>query len=564
MTRKNNTSPILLLDDDSFVREMAAMLLQGAGYSTVLARTAKEATTLLAETKPVLAIVDYRLPGIDGASWIQDMRAANVKIPMVVLSGSVLDYKTVNVLRSLLDVRLVLKKPIDMNHFIEQLTPLLPPRALPIADVERSAQTNFEQQLSTHQAFAPAEQTLEIAASPPLSGMMAELRKKYVLVAQTDVCKLISLLSCFAESNSTESLEEAISLAHRLRGSAGCYGFMEIGELAGQIEDLLRAIESGELPVDRNQILNMCNAIELQCVNDGLIETGNNNLKVPQVLMFGDFSDQALADLRTAHGIHSIVSDSPEDVLRNLKTASIDLVCIESSVLPSDNVFSIALEARRSRIPMVFSAARCALQKAERVYLGDSWACVSNPSAVSLSSELELASTMREQWEALSAVASIPKSKVGYASLQKTEFVRLMREMGQFAETSLALIEIDSLDEIGFLEGAEIQNSIADAARNLLRARFRFEDIRCTWSQDKLLIAMPDLPLDLCQASISLFAEEFAYLAFRGKNGAEITTKINFAVIHDESATTVEELLERVYRKLHNSASDYSFRTRAA
>jgi CheY-like chemotaxis protein len=563
MTPKNDISPILILDDDPLVREMAAKLLQGAGYPTVSARTANEATALLAETKPSLAIVDYRLPGIDGASWIQDMRAADVKIPMVLLTGSVLDSKTVNVLRSLLDVRLMLKKPIDMNNFVEQLTPLLPPRALPIVDIERSAQTNFEQQLSTQQAFAPVEQTSEISASPPLDAMMAELRQQYVLVAQADVCKLLSLLLCFAESNSTESLEEAVALAHRFRGSAGCYGFMVIGELAGQIEDLLRAIESGELSADRNQILNLCNAFEFHCVNDGLIETSNNNLKLPQVLMFGDFSDPALADLRAAQGIRSIVSDSPEDALRNLKTASIDLVCIESGALPIASVFSVAFEARRSRIPMVFSARGCALQKAERVYLGDSWAGVSNPSAVSLSSELELASTMREQWEALSAVANIPKSMVGYASLQKTEFVRLMRVMGRPTETSLALIEIDSLDEIGFLEGAEVQDSIADAARNLLRARFRFEDIRCTWSQDKLLIAMPGLPLDLCQASISLFAEEFAYLAFRGKNGTEITTKINFAVVNDESATTLEELLERVYRKLHNSAGDNSFRTRA-
>ena len=77
------TCSILLLDDESVFRQTVARMLERAGYKVIEARTAKEATTLVADQRPELIIVDYRLPGINGMVWLEHMRRLGVNVPVV-------------------------------------------------------------------------------------------------------------------------------------------------------------------------------------------------------------------------------------------------------------------------------------------------------------------------------------------------------------------------------------------------------------------------------------------------------------------------------------------------
>lgn len=51
--------------------------------------------------------------------------------------------------------------------------------------------------------------------------------------------------------------------SHQLRGAAGGYGFPEIGEAAGLIEDLLRGAEPSELEDSATSVEDLSSAIEL-------------------------------------------------------------------------------------------------------------------------------------------------------------------------------------------------------------------------------------------------------------------------------------------------------------
>jgi DNA-binding response OmpR family regulator/HPt (histidine-containing phosphotransfer) domain-containing protein len=117
---------VLVLDDDAHFRVLLASLIKTTGVKVLEARNARDADQVLLEQRPSLAIVDYRLPGMDGMEWITKIREQGNNIPLVFLTGTWCDAKTFNRLRSLLRVSLILQKPIVPDLFLEQIEFLLP------------------------------------------------------------------------------------------------------------------------------------------------------------------------------------------------------------------------------------------------------------------------------------------------------------------------------------------------------------------------------------------------------------------------------------------------------
>ncbi len=67
---------ILIVDDTDIVRKALEKAVQRMGHRTLSASDAVEALALAVKDPPDLALVDYRMPGMDGAELYQEMRAA--------------------------------------------------------------------------------------------------------------------------------------------------------------------------------------------------------------------------------------------------------------------------------------------------------------------------------------------------------------------------------------------------------------------------------------------------------------------------------------------------------
>ncbi|PEJ56791.1 DNA-binding response regulator [Bacillus sp. AFS002410] len=65
---------ILIVDDDSHIRELLKMYLQSEGYTTFEAANGDEASTLLENQQINLAIVDVMMPGKDGYQLCEEIR----------------------------------------------------------------------------------------------------------------------------------------------------------------------------------------------------------------------------------------------------------------------------------------------------------------------------------------------------------------------------------------------------------------------------------------------------------------------------------------------------------
>ena len=80
---------VLVVEDETFVRNAACAILEGAGFEVLSARTATEAKDLLeghSETVNVL-FSDVVLPGQNGCELADELRAAYPKMKSILTSG---------------------------------------------------------------------------------------------------------------------------------------------------------------------------------------------------------------------------------------------------------------------------------------------------------------------------------------------------------------------------------------------------------------------------------------------------------------------------------------------
>ena len=82
---------ILIVDDEPNHRAVAGMTLRLAGYRVCDVSSGEEALAMLEELRPDALVLDIRLPGIDGLTVLDEIRATQEmrKLPVVLCSAHV-------------------------------------------------------------------------------------------------------------------------------------------------------------------------------------------------------------------------------------------------------------------------------------------------------------------------------------------------------------------------------------------------------------------------------------------------------------------------------------------
>lgn len=85
---ENEAPCVLLVDDDLFTAELAAMALEGAGFRPLVAEGGVEALETLAADPSIRVVVsDLHMPLVDGLQFHREMRLQGHEQPFVLLSG---------------------------------------------------------------------------------------------------------------------------------------------------------------------------------------------------------------------------------------------------------------------------------------------------------------------------------------------------------------------------------------------------------------------------------------------------------------------------------------------
>ncbi|MBI1367037.1 MAG: response regulator [Planctomycetes bacterium] len=78
---------VLIIEDESRLRELLVDVLPEMGYDPVAARTAEQAFSLLAERPADIVMLDLNLPVMDGLSFLDRFRERYADTPVIIMTG---------------------------------------------------------------------------------------------------------------------------------------------------------------------------------------------------------------------------------------------------------------------------------------------------------------------------------------------------------------------------------------------------------------------------------------------------------------------------------------------
>jgi two-component system, NtrC family, response regulator HydG len=108
--------PILIVDDERDAAAMMAKLFSAFGYEASVAHNGPTALELVQQKEFGIAIIDYRMPGMNGVELFRRLRTLRPDLAAIFLTG----YPTIDVVYPAIEAGIlrVLSKPADFQELI--------------------------------------------------------------------------------------------------------------------------------------------------------------------------------------------------------------------------------------------------------------------------------------------------------------------------------------------------------------------------------------------------------------------------------------------------------------
>ncbi|MBK8164498.1 MAG: sigma-54-dependent Fis family transcriptional regulator [bacterium] len=78
---------VLIVDDERNIRRTFAMVLTAEGFTVDVAESGEEGLARCQAERPDVAVLDVRLPGLDGIEVLRRLRAQDAELPVIMISG---------------------------------------------------------------------------------------------------------------------------------------------------------------------------------------------------------------------------------------------------------------------------------------------------------------------------------------------------------------------------------------------------------------------------------------------------------------------------------------------
>ncbi|MFA6434683.1 MAG: response regulator [Elusimicrobiales bacterium] len=112
---------ILLIDDDAELCAELADLLRAEGFKVKIASDAFEGVKLLASGRFDAAVLDYKMPGLDGVEILKKAKDSKVKTAVFLVSGRPFMEELLAVEDLSGYVRSVVQKPFDPEYLLAKI-----------------------------------------------------------------------------------------------------------------------------------------------------------------------------------------------------------------------------------------------------------------------------------------------------------------------------------------------------------------------------------------------------------------------------------------------------------
>ncbi|OPX97892.1 MAG: Transcriptional regulatory protein QseF [Syntrophorhabdus sp. PtaB.Bin047] len=119
---------ILIVDDDRNLLELMGMMLKSADYEVTTAHDGEGALSVVKAQAFDLAVVDLKLPGMDGISFMRELHQINPEMPVIILTAHSSVKSAVEAIR--MGAFNYLAKPFDLDELLLQIERALENRRL--------------------------------------------------------------------------------------------------------------------------------------------------------------------------------------------------------------------------------------------------------------------------------------------------------------------------------------------------------------------------------------------------------------------------------------------------
>jgi signal transduction histidine kinase/CheY-like chemotaxis protein len=210
---------ILVVDDDDYILQAVYVALENYGYSVLLANSGAAAIQIFEERSEQidLVLLDMLMPGMSGEETFGALRAIRPDVKVLLSTGFAPDEAA----QRFTDEGLAgfLRKPYDPNQLAGEV-----------------------QQIIERGSAKPEEQMDEA-----LRGLRASYREKL----PDQLGELTNRLRASRKAGDSKAFLQAREIAHRLAGTAGSYGFGDIGAALEKIDAALREVSAEDVETAR-------------------------------------------------------------------------------------------------------------------------------------------------------------------------------------------------------------------------------------------------------------------------------------------------------------------------
>lgn len=223
---------VLIADDVDDLRALLRASIEATGADVVEAVNGRDALERLAATPPDLVLMDMHMPVMDGRDAVAQLRREGHAMPVYACSADVMEDDVAAFMA--LGCNGALAKPVDIDLLHAVLAKHLPPAG------SATSMPSSSPALTAPASTAPAATT----AVDPMAAVMAQVRQRFLAKVPEERAALAEALRVAGAGDGRDAL---VQLAHRLKGSAGTFGFDSVSRAAAVLE---RAAKSPVDPVE--------------------------------------------------------------------------------------------------------------------------------------------------------------------------------------------------------------------------------------------------------------------------------------------------------------------------
>ncbi len=216
---------VLLADDSPDNRRILEAFLAPTGLDAVTVENGRAAVDIAMSSEFDVILLDMQMPELDGYGAASLLRERGFTRPIIALTAHAMSEDRDRCLAA--GCSEYLSKPVDRTLLYSLLAGLLPARC--------PAPTSAGVGVPDDAARAPAERS-----------RLGEFDR----LVQDYLEELPSRLRELRQAFDRRDADRVATIAHQLRGSGGMYGFAELSEIAGLVEDAVRELRPRDLIAD--------------------------------------------------------------------------------------------------------------------------------------------------------------------------------------------------------------------------------------------------------------------------------------------------------------------------